>query len=82
MTPEERFQKIENMLQTLTEHQVQHAEAIRKHDQAIQKHDEEMAELREMHTKLAMAVGETNKQVRAMAENIDRFLKGNRPNGH
>jgi septal ring factor EnvC (AmiA/AmiB activator) len=46
MTPEERFTKMENLLQAMMEHQAKQQEQIDKHSEQIQKH----AELIEKHT--------------------------------
>jgi hypothetical protein len=86
---DEIWKRIDNALAFLSEHQVQH-------QLAIETHDKEMAELREMHKKLALAVIETGKQIqdmkadstrfweemRTFKDEIIRYLKGNRPNGH
>lgn len=88
MTPEERFQKIENALQALSEHQADFESdlaAFRKESAEYRKTQAaEIAELREMHKMLGVAIGETNKQVRTMGEKIDKLvdvLRGERPNG-
>jgi hypothetical protein len=82
MTPEERFQKIENALAHASELQAQHAELHRQHAA-------EILALAEVQKQLGLAVLATNKTVALLATKVDvladsiaKFLKGNRPNGH
>jgi chromosome segregation ATPase len=43
MTPAERLTRIENLLQTITQLQARHDEAIAQHDEAIAAHDKAIA---------------------------------------
>lgn len=103
MTPEERWTKIENALETVAEGQAQHtveiAELRRLHKEHSEEMHAEMTDLRRIHTSLALAVNQiakgqldmqrniadmqrnTQNQIDQLAQNIDRFLKGQESNG-
>jgi 5'-deoxynucleotidase YfbR-like HD superfamily hydrolase len=85
MTPEERFTKIENALQTCSEQlanfEAENAEYRKKQVARDEKVDAELAELRQMHLKLVLAQTLMIQRVDKLAENIDKFLRGDRPNG-
>ena len=43
MTPEERFIRMENLLQAMTEHHARHHEELLQHSEQIAKHSEQIA---------------------------------------
>lgn len=59
MTPEERFQRIENALATMAENQA--------------KHDEDISELRRLHMSLVVAQLKTNEQLTVLTEGIGKL---------
>ena len=68
MTTEERFTRIENALAALAEHQVQHAEDIKKHEGDI-------TELRQMHKSLVVAVGKVVESQAAALRGIEELRR-------
>ena len=81
MTPEERFIKIENVLQTVSENQAKNEAAIRDLiivsrnivDAQIRT-DAEIKELRESQK-------ETNAKLNALIETVDKIIRRDNPNG-
>ena len=89
MTPEERFTKIENLLQALTETQAQHDTQIEKQNAGIrdliivsrtflESQKQTSAQIQE----LRQAQHATGEKLSTLIDTVDRFLKGLRgPNG-
>jgi uncharacterized protein YjaG (DUF416 family) len=74
MTPEERFTKIENALETLLEHAAKHNTAL---EQLIVVSRTSLTAI----DKLAEAQLETDKSLNRLEGMLERFLRGDRPNG-
>jgi hypothetical protein len=81
MTPDERFTRIENALQALVEHHLQHAEEIHELRNS-------QLELQEMHKGMVVAIGKlaewqrsTSENLNALIETVDRIIR-ERNGGH
>jgi hypothetical protein len=86
MTPEERFTKIENLLHSLTEHQVQmqaeqekHAAAIRDLIVLNRSFLDSQMQITKQVEKLQDAQRVTDEKLRALIETVDRII-GHREN--
>ncbi len=74
MTPEERFTRIENFLNTVAEHQAQMSENLLRHDTDI-------LELREIQKGMALAITKvadaqkiTEQSLKALTKKMDRII--------
>jgi hypothetical protein len=90
MTSEERWIKIENTLQTITEHQAdfhaEMAEMRKEFRRRVDEHDREIAEIRNLEKGFVIGLAERDKQIdeklNRLSDNIDKWLRGRGPNGH
>ena len=97
MPPEERFQKIENLLHAMTERQAYHEEALARHDEAVARNDAQIEKqnagiqdlirvsraLIDSQTQAWDAIRAVSERVDRLTEDVNRFLKGlQKPNGN
>ncbi len=80
MTPEERFTRIENSLNTVAEHQAQMAEQQYQMLGHQSRHDQEMTELRKLQKSMSVAImkvaeahRKTEKNLNALINTVDRI---------
>jgi hypothetical protein len=92
MTPEERFVRIENALNTLAENHVRHDAEIHQlrlqHEHAGLRHEEDMRELRGMQKSMTMAVikiadaqRQTDERLNALIDTVDKMIRHGRNGG-
>jgi hypothetical protein len=78
MTPEERFTRIENSLNTVAEYQAMHAEAIARHDAEIDKHNAAIRDLIVVSRTLVDSQKETTVQIQALASEMRQSREAQR----
>jgi ABC-type transporter Mla subunit MlaD len=71
MTPEERFNKIENLLQVMTGLQARHDEAIARHDAQIEKQNAGIQDLIRVSRTLLDSQAKTWDVIHALSEKLD-----------
>lgn len=88
MTPEQRWTRIENTLQALMEVQARHETQIDKHSAQIEKQNAGIRDLIvisrtliESQKKTDGQIKELHDAIKALAKNVDRFLRGRGSNG-
>ncbi len=78
MTPEERHTKIENLIQTLTESQVQQQETLARHDAEIEKNNAAIRDLIVVSRTLVDSQKETTVQIQALASETRELREAQR----
>jgi hypothetical protein len=82
MTPEQRFDKIENLLHTITELQARHDEAILRHDAQLEKQNAGIQDLIRVSRTLVDTVQTQSGNIDKLTDTVNRFLSGlQKPNG-
>jgi uncharacterized coiled-coil DUF342 family protein len=78
MTPEERFMKMENLLNAMVERQAEHEERMRQQDQRMGKFDERMDRLEKESEKNAAAIRDLIVVSRAVLTSIQELREEDR----
>ena len=76
MTPEERFTRIENSLNTVAEYQARHAETLARHDAEIEKQNAGIRDLIVVSRTVLDSQKETTIQIQALTSEMRQLRAG------
>ena len=76
MTPEERFTKIENFLNTVAEHQARQAETLARHDAEIERNTAGIRDLIVVSRSVLDSQMQTTAQIQALASEMSHLRDG------
>ena len=76
MTPDERFTRIENSLNTVAEYQARHAEALARHDEEIEKQNAGIRDLIVVSRTVLDSQKETTVQIQALTSEVRQLRAG------